>query len=67
MGHTAVVKLLLSRQHIKADSKSKNGRTPLSWATGGGHVAVVELLLSRQDIHVNYKDENGKTPTTLGD
>ena len=62
MGHAVVVKLLLNQQHIEADSKSKNGRTPLSWAAGAGHAAVVELLLSRHDVEADFKSQNGLTP-----
>ncbi|KAH6692764.1 heterokaryon incompatibility protein-domain-containing protein, partial [Leptodontidium sp. MPI-SDFR-AT-0119] len=35
-GHEAVVKLLLETGKVGADSKDKNGRTPLSWATQNG-------------------------------
>jgi len=37
------VRLLLDKGD-DVDSKSKSGRTPLSWAAGGGHEAVVSLL-----------------------
>jgi ankyrin repeat protein len=50
-GHEAVVKLLLDKD-ADIESKDKNDRTPLSWASLCGHEAVVKLLL----------DKNGRTP-----
>lgn len=44
------------------DSKSKNGRTPLSWAAGGGHEAVVKLLLETGKVNINSKSKDGRTP-----
>ncbi|KAF2181014.1 hypothetical protein K469DRAFT_590620, partial [Zopfia rhizophila CBS 207.26] len=40
----AVVDLLLNRIAFEADSKDRNGRTPLSYAEAGGLDAVVRLL-----------------------
>jgi ankyrin repeat protein len=38
--------LLLAKDGVDPDSKSKSGRTPLSWAAEKGHEAVVRLLQS---------------------
>ena len=44
-GHEAVVRLLVERDDVAADSGDNlHGRTPLSWAATGGHEAVVKLL-----------------------
>ena len=50
MRHETVVKLLVERNDVDADSKDENGRTPLSWAGAGGHEAVVKLLAERDDV-----------------
>jgi hypothetical protein len=58
-------KLLLSKHgdsNIKADSKDKYGRTPLSWAAWEGHEAVVRLLIERDDVEADSKDKYGRTP-----
>ncbi|KAI9781824.1 MAG: hypothetical protein M1816_002174 [Peltula sp. TS41687] len=61
-GHEAVVKLLVERDDVDADSRDNSGPTPLSGATENGHEAVVELLLARNDVEADPKDENGRTP-----
>jgi ankyrin repeat protein len=43
-GHEAVVKLLVERDDVEADSKDQYGLTPLLWAAESGHEAVVKLL-----------------------
>jgi ankyrin repeat protein len=45
-----VVKLLLATGEVDADSKSNDGRTPLSLAADKGHEAVVKLLLARDGV-----------------
>jgi ankyrin repeat protein len=45
-----VVKLLVERDDVDADSKDKDGRTPLSYAVEGRYEAVVQLLVDRDDI-----------------
>ena len=47
--HETVVKLLLTRDDVKADSKDNCGQTPLSWAAKNSHEAVVKLLLTRDN------------------
>ncbi|KAJ9637654.1 hypothetical protein H2199_007144 [Coniosporium tulheliwenetii] len=61
-GHEAVVKLLLDRDDVNADSKDDHSRTPLSLAAEGGHEAVVKLLLARDDVNADSKDMDGRTP-----
>ncbi|KAF8243907.1 hypothetical protein K440DRAFT_663812 [Wilcoxina mikolae CBS 423.85] len=62
-GHEAVVRLLLARDDVEADSKdTRYGQTPLSWAAEKGHEAVVRLLLARDDVEADSKDEDGGTP-----
>ena len=48
-GHEAVVKVLLERDEVEADSKDDDGRTPLFWAAASGHEAVVKLLNLRNN------------------
>ncbi|KAF2466052.1 uncharacterized protein BDR25DRAFT_185539, partial [Lindgomyces ingoldianus] len=59
-------KELLSRiakeKSIFADSKDGEGRTPLSWAAGGGREAVVKLLAGRDDVEADAKDGDDQTP-----
>jgi hypothetical protein len=45
-----------------ADSKGRDGRSPLSIAAQHGHEAVVRLLLARDDVDVNSKDSSDRTP-----
>jgi ankyrin repeat protein len=61
-GHEAVVRLLLERESVDADSKNEDDRTPLSWAAAKGHEAVVRLLLERESVDADYKDKYGQTP-----
>ena len=60
-GHDKVVKLLLQRNDVKADSKDSKGRTPLWWAAHEGYEAVVRILLEREDVQTDSKDHNGWT------
>jgi hypothetical protein len=55
------VRRLLENEH-NADSKDDNGRTPLSWAAGGGRETVVQLLVDRADVDADSKDNQGHTP-----
>jgi hypothetical protein len=59
LGCEAVVRLLVERDDVEADSKDENGRTPLWWAAERGHEAVVRLLVERDDVEADLKDENG--------
>jgi ankyrin repeat protein len=48
-GHEAVVKLLLTRDDVKANSRDWMGQTPLSFAAENGHETIVKLL-ARDDL-----------------
>jgi len=61
-GHEAIVKLLLERDDVAADSKDGYGRTPLWWAAGEGHEEVVKLLLERYNVAADSKDNNSRAP-----
>ena len=64
-GHEAVVRLLLSRDDVAADSRDSLGQKPLSWAAKAGHEAVVRLLLSRDDVVADWPNFWGRTPLSL--
>ena len=64
-GHTAVVKVLLDRDDVMADSQDKYGQTPLSWAAENGHIAVVKLLLDPDNVVADSQDRYGQTPLSL--
>jgi ankyrin repeat protein len=51
-----VVKLLVERDDVEADSKDQYGRTPLSWAAAIGHEAVAKLLLAKNIVDHKYQD-----------
>ena len=61
-GHEAVVRLLVERGEVDADSKDNDGRTPLSRAASAGHEAVVRLLVEREDVDAESRDNHGWTP-----
>lgn len=61
-GHEAIVKLLVERADVVADSIDKQGQTPPAHAAIYGHEAIVKLLVERADVEANSKDENGRTP-----
>jgi ankyrin repeat protein len=60
------VEFLLNYSDTDADSKGKNGRTPLGRASVGGHKEIVELLLARDDIDPMTKNVHWKMPLTSG-
>ena len=55
-GNAAVVKELVDRHDLVADSQDEEGQTPLSWAASYGHIAVVQLLLGRDDVVADSQD-----------
>ncbi len=61
-GHEQVVKLLLARDDIEADSKSSGCRTPLSYAIDRRHKDIAKLFLSRDDVETDSRDARGRTP-----
>jgi hypothetical protein len=52
----------LFRPKIRADSRDRYGRTPLSRAAAHGHEAVVKLLVERDDLAADSREEDGRTP-----
>ena len=48
-GHKSVVRLLIDRDDVDADSKDNDGMTPFSLAAAAGHTSVVQLLADRQN------------------
>lgn len=61
-GHEAIVRLLVERDDVDADSKDTSNRTPLSKAAAAGHEAIVRLLVERDDVDADCKDHEGKSP-----
>ncbi|KFY17788.1 hypothetical protein V492_00386 [Pseudogymnoascus sp. VKM F-4246] len=61
-GREAVVRLLVEREDVEADSKDEHGRTPLWIAAERGHKAVVRLLVERDDVEADLRDKRGWTP-----
>jgi ankyrin repeat protein len=57
-----LLRLLVARADVDANSKDTNEQTPLSWAAVNGHEAVVRLLLDRADVEVNSRVGDGLTP-----
>jgi len=60
--HIAVVKLLLSTNHVDIRSKNKGGRAALHLAAENGSDAVVQLLLDTGQVDTYSQDKNGRTP-----
>lgn len=52
-GHEAVVRLLLDRLDVDADSRDSYGYTPISRAALGRHSRILRLFLDRQDVTVS--------------
>ena len=64
-GHEAVVKLLLAREDVDADSKDMGGQTPQSWAAEKGPESVVKLLLAREDVDADSINKQGRMPLSF--
>ncbi len=62
MGHTGIVKELLSVPGIDINLAGQDGITPLCSAAQAGHAKVVELLLAERGINVNLATISGATP-----
>src|ERR1700722_18616149 len=60
-GLTKIIDYQLKNGAI-ADSKGRDGKSPLSISAKSGHEAVVKLFLARDDVDANSKDSNGRTP-----
>ena len=54
-----IVKMLLEREDVTADSKDSKGRTPLSYAGETWCKAIVKMLLEREDVTADSKDSKG--------
>ena len=56
--------MLLERDDVNPDQADiRYGRTPLSWAAGGGREKAVKMLLERKDVNPDQGDtEYGRTP-----
>ncbi|KAF8544361.1 ankyrin repeat-containing domain protein [Trichophaea hybrida] len=65
-GHEKIVRLLLSRAGVNAESKDEYGRTPLWQAAERGHEKIEKLLLSRSDVNAGSKDNFSRTPLSYG-
>ena len=55
-GHVAVMKLLLERDDVAANSRNHEHYTPLDLAVLGEHEAVVKLLLKRDEVKADRRD-----------
>jgi ankyrin repeat protein len=64
-GEEAVVKLLVERDDVAANSKDNEGWTPLWWAVANGDEGMVKLLLKRDDVVADSNDNRGQTPLSL--
>src|SRR3984957_6983281 len=60
-GLTKIIDYQLKNGAI-ADSKGRDGKSPLSISAENGHEAVVKLFLTRDDVDANSKDSIGWTP-----
>jgi len=66
----AVVRLLVDKSNVEADSKDNGGRSPLSFAAGGKiqynpngrNETVVQLLIEREDVEADSRDKDGRSP-----
>ena len=54
--------MLLERNNVNPDTTDEDGRTPLSWAAGGGHKKIVRILFERDDVNPHSADKSGRTP-----
>ena len=50
---------------VDANSKDKNGATPLFWAASRGQKAVVQLLLDQEGVDADSTDNDGLTALSL--
>ena len=57
-----MVRLLVGRIDVEADSKDGDGRTPFSWAVIMDEKTVVQLLIERDDVNADSKDNSYRTP-----
>ena len=64
VGHVDLLLDYLRTQSEALDIPDQSGRTPLSYAAGGGQEQIVRLLLFRAkgDVDVNRQDNDGHSP-----
>ena len=61
-GHETIVKLLVDRDDVVADSTDSCSRTSLSYAAQRGHETIVKLLIDRDDVTADSQDMFDRTP-----
>lgn len=62
-GQVEIASLLLQdARGLNVNSRSRVGRSPLSYAAEEGHLAMLELLLRQPGVNVNLRDDKGRTP-----
>ncbi|KAI4096813.1 MAG: hypothetical protein LQ339_006897 [Xanthoria mediterranea] len=61
-GHTEVLQLLLSQDHVDPSAVDSFGRTALHYASASGNLTAVQLLLNLGGIAVDSVDQGGSTP-----
>ncbi|KAL4875891.1 ankyrin repeat-containing domain protein [Aspergillus karnatakaensis] len=62
-GRVAFVRVLLEREDVNAEHRTRSGSTPLLAAARGinrGSLAIVRLLLDRPEVDPAHRDENGR-------
>jgi hypothetical protein len=62
IGLAKIMRVLLEREGVDADSKDEYCQTPLLRAAERGHEAVVRLLLEREGVDADSKDRYRRTP-----
>jgi len=65
MRQDAIVRLLLDEYNVEADSRDKDGRSPLSYAAECGHDAIVRLLVDKSNVEADSKDNSGRSPLSF--
>jgi ankyrin repeat protein len=63
LGEVSLLKFMVSGNFAaEIDSKDKQGRTTLSYATEGGSLDLVKFLVERNNYSVGIPDQRGRTP-----
>lgn len=57
-----IVQLLLDTGRVDIDSRSDEGRTPLSYAASNDDADMLQLLLDTNKVEVDSRDNAGRTP-----
>jgi ankyrin repeat protein len=61
----AIVKFLLTQDHIDVNAQDKDGSTALHLASNSGCIEIVRALLSNKNINIEAKKKDGTTPLIL--